>query len=420
MGTATSLGQPSTAGSMGGPLPTFGNEMNHQDFGDMMFMGHNMMPPPPPTRIAPPIPQTRHPVNHQHSPQHQYQQPSADVLAAATLLQNGSSSRQNLAGPEFMFSRREAPPAALGPPVGHLRHQPLEEFKRAERISSYSDPPLAGDRHADMYSDMMFGTASSAERQQEGQSGGREGQPPPHIEVQFGSDSRFSRPQSFVPDSNRETYDALAESQLGLMQCLEPSQSAANTRPSSPTGDFTTRAQAKSSAEASRIEEDADAPPRKRRKSRIMQEDPEDHQDDTDGPSAKAAGKKKKSNAVASSPTGAPAPAENGVATTSKRRKSGNAAAAAAAAAAAKAPRENLTEAQKRENHIRSEQKRRTVIKEGFDDLCDLVPGLRGGGFSKSTILTMAGDWLEEILKGNERLAEQLNAFEGQRISRSG
>ncbi|KAK2677464.1 hypothetical protein RAB80_006204 [Fusarium oxysporum f. sp. vasinfectum] len=68
---------------------------------------------------------------------------------------------------------------------------------------------------------------------------------------------------------------------------------------------------------------------------------------------------------------------------------------------------------QKRENHIKSEQKRRTLIKEGFDDLCDLVPGLRGGGFSKSTMLAMAAEWLEDLLKGNEALAAQLAALEG-------
>ncbi|KAL5051446.1 hypothetical protein BDW71DRAFT_171072 [Aspergillus fruticulosus] len=71
-------------------------------------------------------------------------------------------------------------------------------------------------------------------------------------------------------------------------------------------------------------------------------------------------------------------------------------------------PRENLTEEQKRSNHIHSEQKRRNLIKQGFDDLCTLVPGLRGGGFSKSAVLTQAADWLEDIIKGNQALRLQL------------
>lgn len=73
-----------------------------------------------------------------------------------------------------------------------------------------------------------------------------------------------------------------------------------------------------------------------------------------------------------------------------------------------KPARENLTEEQKRSNHILSEQKRRNLIRQGFDDLCTLVPGLKGGGFSKSAMLTQAADWLEEVLRGNDILKAQL------------
>lgn len=74
-----------------------------------------------------------------------------------------------------------------------------------------------------------------------------------------------------------------------------------------------------------------------------------------------------------------------------------------------KSARENLTEEQKRTNHILSEQKRRNLIKQGFDELCSIVPELRGGGFSKSAMLLQAADWLEETLKGNEELRHQLS-----------
>lgn len=74
----------------------------------------------------------------------------------------------------------------------------------------------------------------------------------------------------------------------------------------------------------------------------------------------------------------------------------------------AKPARENLTEEQKRTNHILSEQKRRNLIRQGFDEMCSLVPGLRGGGFSKSAMLTQAADWLEDVLQGNEILKGQL------------
>jgi cobalamin biosynthesis protein CobT len=70
-------------------------------------------------------------------------------------------------------------------------------------------------------------------------------------------------------------------------------------------------------------------------------------------------------------------------------------------AAAQKLQRENLTEEQKRSNHILSEQKRRNLIKRGFDDLHDLVPEIRNGGLSKSAILTEAANFLEKVIQDN-------------------
>jgi hypothetical protein len=88
-----------------------------------------------------------------------------------------------------------------------------------------------------------------------------------------------------------------------------------------------------------------------------------------------------------------------------KRRKSSG------KGASSKSARENLSEEQKRENHIKSEQKRRTLIKQGFIDMEALVPGLKGGGFSKATMLTMATEWLENMMRGNEQLKEQLRGM---------
>ncbi|KAK6360255.1 hypothetical protein TWF730_006403 [Orbilia blumenaviensis] len=75
--------------------------------------------------------------------------------------------------------------------------------------------------------------------------------------------------------------------------------------------------------------------------------------------------------------------------------------------------RENLSEAQKRENHIQSEQKRRNLIREGFDDLCNLVPDLRGGGYSKSAILIHAANFLEELEAGNKSLQLRVKQLGG-------
>ncbi len=110
---------------------------------------------------------------------------------------------------------------------------------------------------------------------------------------------------------------------------------------------------------------------------------------------------------------GTPAALVTPAATNKRRRKSahangGEAASSAGAAANLRAARENLTEEQKRENHIKSEQKRRTHIRGGFEELCGLVPGIEGSGYSKSVMLGMVGDWLAELLKDVDALHEEL------------
>ena len=70
--------------------------------------------------------------------------------------------------------------------------------------------------------------------------------------------------------------------------------------------------------------------------------------------------------------------------------------------------RENITDSQKRSNHILSEQKRRNLIKQGFENLGILVPDIKGTGYSKSVVLAQAGHWLEDLLKGNVELRELL------------
>ena len=74
--------------------------------------------------------------------------------------------------------------------------------------------------------------------------------------------------------------------------------------------------------------------------------------------------------------------------------------------------RENLSEAQKRLNHITSEQKRRNLIQEGFNEIHVLVPTLRGNrerADSKSTVLLKTVDWIRQMREGNDRLRRILH-----------
>jgi hypothetical protein len=80
--------------------------------------------------------------------------------------------------------------------------------------------------------------------------------------------------------------------------------------------------------------------------------------------------------------------------------------------------RGSLTGEQKRTNHILSEQKRRNLLKQGFDDIYSLVPDLHEGGFSRSAVLAQAVEWLEDMLRGNELLKAQLSELKGQNMLR--
>ncbi|KAF8420098.1 hypothetical protein EV426DRAFT_700727 [Tirmania nivea] len=79
--------------------------------------------------------------------------------------------------------------------------------------------------------------------------------------------------------------------------------------------------------------------------------------------------------------------------------------------------REHLSEAEKRQNHIQSEQKRRNQIKFGFDTLTELVPELRGGGYSKSAVLQHAAVYVENLVGGNITLRNILKNLEEKRNS---
>ncbi|KAK9244115.1 hypothetical protein V1506DRAFT_542489 [Lipomyces tetrasporus] len=77
--------------------------------------------------------------------------------------------------------------------------------------------------------------------------------------------------------------------------------------------------------------------------------------------------------------------------------------------------RELLTEAQRRKNHISSEKKRRDIIKQGFDELSHLVPVLRAGGFSKSTVLGHVVDYLMDLERKNQGLKTIVEKLEKER-----
>ncbi|RJE19340.1 helix-loop-helix DNA-binding domain-containing protein [Aspergillus sclerotialis] len=67
-----------------------------------------------------------------------------------------------------------------------------------------------------------------------------------------------------------------------------------------------------------------------------------------------------------------------------------------------------LTEQEKKNNHIASEQKRRAAIREGFDRLTELVPGLEGQGRSESIVLKKTVDFMHLKLRERQELIAEI------------
>lgn len=65
-------------------------------------------------------------------------------------------------------------------------------------------------------------------------------------------------------------------------------------------------------------------------------------------------------------------------------------------------PKPHLSEEQKKANHIASEKKRRTNIREQYDKLAEMTPGMEGQGRSEGKVL-------EEVVKHGRKLLQERN-----------
>ena len=63
-----------------------------------------------------------------------------------------------------------------------------------------------------------------------------------------------------------------------------------------------------------------------------------------------------------------------------------------------------LTDAEKRQNHIASEKKRRDAIRAGFDKICDIVPDMKGQGRSEAIVLQATVAFMKEQVAKKEQL----------------
>ncbi|KAF7117400.1 hypothetical protein CNMCM5793_006302 [Aspergillus hiratsukae] len=86
---------------------------------------------------------------------------------------------------------------------------------------------------------------------------------------------------------------------------------------------------------------------------------------------------------------------------------------ASGAGTAADKDKPRLTEQEKKNNHIASEQKRRAAIREGFDRLTELVPGLEGQGRSESIVLRKTVDFIHMQLQERQELIAEIESRGG-------
>ncbi|KFY87961.1 hypothetical protein V500_06667, partial [Pseudogymnoascus sp. VKM F-4518 (FW-2643)] len=233
---------------------------------------------------------------------------------------------------------------------------------------------------------------------------------PKKVEIKWGSDSGFTTGRRFVAPPNTLTHDEIDESLISTLECLQPGSNA-STRPSSPAGaskfPHSGERTLEMISEAARDDDDAERP-KKRKKNKGKEGVYDSDAIDQQTPNTKLPRKRRPKSF--GTPTG---DSQTRASPPLHKRLKPTTSSSAGSLSTPKMARENLTEDQKRENHIKSEQKRRTLIKEGFEDLNELVPELRGGGFSKSAVLIMAADWLEELVRRNEGLRVMVAELEG-------
>ena len=275
-------------------------------------------------------------------------------------------------------------------------------------------------------------------------------------DLRWGSDASFFE-GGFVPPPNQETEEEITGALMSRMEGFEPQTSANTTQPSSPMMNRPRRRIGEQDAldsithrlESSRNQaprkhssvDETDSRPRKRQKSKLKSEYDDDDDDDaeaevdekddsddneshfgpgrpwtiTKGPFYRSSKvNPTKDTSAKDDPTKDTSIKGTPIKNTPTRRRSSpdrrNRGPSTSGPSGDDKPkpktggRDNLTDAQKRSNHILSEQKRRNLIKQGFEELGDLVPELRPGGFSKSAMLTQAALWLEGLIRGNEKL----------------
>ncbi|KAL5119025.1 hypothetical protein ACEQ8H_003154 [Pleosporales sp. CAS-2024a] len=353
----TAFLQPATVHGVSTTLP---DHAHHAHLASAFFADHAYAPPPPP---AP---------HFEHTPD--------DLQAASTLFQNAQSAYAPHRAHSFHAPAASAcpPPAsdtsaldANGKPLRITPHGLINE-QLAALIPNHNEEGTLDAQFAAQWVGTNAITMYEHEMER------------PNLKrpYTFGTDDSFNNPAGFHPPAAQDPADQTTHRLMRDMRRSQPSlpNMAAHANPnfsgrlhpsqSRPTEQSDDEQSEEASSEEEQEDDDDVKPAKKRRKNKP-------NKDSSPQKMARNGRNRKASTAD-----------------DSKKKR---------ASAAQKLQRENLTEEQKRSNHILSEQKRRNLIKRGFDDLHDLVPEIRNGGLSKSSVLTEAANFLETLIMDNNK-----------------
>ncbi|KAK5660786.1 hypothetical protein OQA88_12153 [Cercophora sp. LCS_1] len=337
----------------------------------------------------------------QQQPTHNTFQHAPDVVAAAnTLLSRQGNMQQEQLNYHPVMQHPPTPARSMPPnqpfafqPYGVPEAQPAPQHERqyvdTSLVFAYQQPAAARRTHI------------------------------PPTEAQYGSDPNFSNQSGYQPQSWNDSLEAMHTQQAMVLGCLTKNESAATTRANSPilansalpAGNSLPYLLKTRQPAPSRIDEvqsgpssdaELEASPGKRKASSCI----EDEEVEEEQPKPKR--RRPTNGSSVRRPTGKQQP--NGANPTCQKQKASPRAAKSGRKCSTnkpKVPRVNLTDEEKRKNHIASEHRRRGMIKVGYDDLYRIIPELNPG-MSRAATIAGAVKWVSEMLKGNERLKKQL------------
>ena len=233
--------------------------------------------------------------------------------------------------------------------------------------------------------------------------------------LQFGSDARFEGP-GFMAPPEQETEEALVRRRINHLECLKPVLSPASTHPPSPMTQKRNHSQVQyldkqagsyhqfpnqNLGPPQTFDDFEDPDPTPKRKRKAVLDDDLDYEASS-APARTPSKRTKTSASKISTPNRQIVSSSR--ADSSKQRQ-----------ASIKNSRQVLSEEQKKTNHIISEQKRRDLIRRGYEGIQVLVPALKNTKTSKGGMLESAANWLDDILRSNDVLRQQLSSLKSGR-----